>query len=852
MKRTFSVILSFLLLLPTACPVRAEEQPSKAQRYMQLLQLMTGSGDGGFNAENNVTRAEAAKVLSDLIPDGAAYQNPLPGDIAAGAWYAPYVEKAVGSGLMENYSGALFAPYEYISCADAQSALVRILGYSDAGDAGARVRAQLTKGVSHLADSAITRGELAEMVYNALYIRPLSADIAGDTYSVSDATLLEEFLDRTEKIIMRAVLESTEDGSILSDEPAPDGTVQIGGVTYKYDGKSLLPLLGKSIDFCISAQSSDKRLYAAVVYEGDEQTFDADDVEINGQKAVCEQDGRKKNISLDADYITVYNGFRCDRDRRAHNGSVSFLDNDGDGRTDIIFISEYESFVAYETSDFLKTVRFDGGRKLAGRQSISLESLASDYKAELVTKDGSQVNFDSIKRYDAVTLFRNLAGTRVRIIHTSDFAQGKPESVDTAEGEIVIGGTTYRLGRNTDGSVIYTPDRFTEGSYILDAFGNVIGMKKDDTATRYGYVSGVYDDDTGGDGLLVRIVSGGRIERLADEQLRAAPKYSVGNSDVTLYKTAAVLRVNGRRTDNTDVRSLTAGRLVSFEVNDAGELSRMDTKDCGFALAERAFNPDILSFGGLFYIDENTQVVLVPSNSDRAPDDYFASLTLEKSVKYRILGYEIDEDTKIAEAAVISADMRADEPGIITKSTKCSVVEKVVMANVDGDDTYMLRLWTGGEVREVYSSGRDAVDDIIKTLGFGDVIYYSTNSKGLADNVQLVAELSGKKPFAKELRGSGERMFGTLYTIAKKELSRDINAEINSFGISVKGDGTDICEYTVEDTKMPQVYFVDTENRTIRTVSVEDLAAYSEYGSDAMMLLAAKKNYAVSCIVAVR
>ena len=155
-------------------------------------------------------------------------------------------------------------------------------------------------------------------------------------------------------------------------------------------------------------------------------------------------------------------------------------------------------------------------------------------------------------------------------------------------------------------------------------------------------------------------------------------------------------------------------------------------------------------------------------------------------------------------------------------------------------------------MREVYSSGRDAVDDIIKTLGFGDVIYYSTNSKGLADNVQLVAELSGKKPFAKELRGSGERMFGTLYTIAKKELSRDINAEINSFGISVKGDGTDICEYTVEDTKMPQVYFVDTENRTIRTVSVEDLAAYSEYGSDAMMLLAAKKNYAVSCIVAVR
>ncbi len=91
---------------------------------------ITGYEDGSFRPDNNITRAEYAKLILnvfDIKEGGEANFN----DVSNDAWYAPFVASAQANGIITGIDGSFF-PERNLTRQDAAVIICRILGKSSA------------------------------------------------------------------------------------------------------------------------------------------------------------------------------------------------------------------------------------------------------------------------------------------------------------------------------------------------------------------------------------------------------------------------------------------------------------------------------------------------------------------------------------------------------------------------------------------------------------------------------------------------------------------------------------------------------------------------------------------------
>ena len=188
MKRIFAFILSaalcFCLVAPTANAMFADvhdQATSSAVALLQNLGIVTGFPDGTFRPGESFTRAQfcTMAVLLSGARDATAYEGfTIFPDVRANHWARGYINAAVRSlGIVTGFPDGTFQPDIPISYAQAVTALMRLLGYTDAdvglnwpyGYLNKAAQIGLTDGVSLGANDNITRGESARMFYNAIF-----------------------------------------------------------------------------------------------------------------------------------------------------------------------------------------------------------------------------------------------------------------------------------------------------------------------------------------------------------------------------------------------------------------------------------------------------------------------------------------------------------------------------------------------------------------------------------------------------------------------------------------------------------------------------------------------------------
>lgn len=157
-----------------------------AVSYLHTGGIVSGYADGTFEPYQTINRAEFTKIIVgatgyDPAKDPSGFDIYSTSgmnfsDIQKGAWYNPYLRKAIGIGVIEGYPDGTFKPAQEINFAEASKIIVVSTGGNFAG-AGYAPEDWFHKFVNILEqdhaipntilsfDQKITRGEMAEILY---------------------------------------------------------------------------------------------------------------------------------------------------------------------------------------------------------------------------------------------------------------------------------------------------------------------------------------------------------------------------------------------------------------------------------------------------------------------------------------------------------------------------------------------------------------------------------------------------------------------------------------------------------------------------------------------------------------
>ena len=192
LKKVISAVLSLALAASSFVALNASAATfadvadtasyAEAVNALAALGAISGYEDGTFQPNNNITRAEVATMVvaalnmtADAQNSGATTQFTDVNEKAA--WAAGYVNVGVAQGYISGMSATEFAPQDNVTYAQILSMLTRILGYGEFAEARggwpngyltAAATAGILSGVSAGANDAVTRAQVAQLIWNAV------------------------------------------------------------------------------------------------------------------------------------------------------------------------------------------------------------------------------------------------------------------------------------------------------------------------------------------------------------------------------------------------------------------------------------------------------------------------------------------------------------------------------------------------------------------------------------------------------------------------------------------------------------------------------------------------------------
>lgn len=445
-RKILSLILTVAMLVSLlAFPVSASETDETASLVLTDIDsstdvgkavnrlvsrgIINGYNDGTYRPGNAITRAEFCVVMvkfqdqQDYI-DADAMTGFEDLDLDANyAWARPYVAKAVELGIINGFEDKTFRAADPVTYEQAVKMIVCALGYENEGQkptivgdwsSGYIAKAmtlRVTSGTS-IANKTnpTTRGVVAMLVANAL-----DADRnQNKTPNIDMPTNPDTQLGYKEVkgIVTGTYLTELED----ADSSVPKNCIQIDDEVYEI-GFSRDPneFLGCEVEAIIrkAKGSEDYDVVTSI-----EATSRCRVLEIQAglvgafEDGVLEyqlkRDGNYKNAKIDENYITIFNNKYYEYDitdlkNELTDGSVVLVDNNGDGRYDVVRINSYEVFVVYSknTSGQKITLMYDA--EYEGENTIVFPEESTSLIFSL-TRNGKEINFSDIAKWDVLNI----------------------------------------------------------------------------------------------------------------------------------------------------------------------------------------------------------------------------------------------------------------------------------------------------------------------------------------------------------------------------------------------------------------------------------------------------------------
>lgn len=183
-KKIFFVVSMVLVIWLSVAPLSAATTIQiYAGNQLRTLGILQGSGDGGLQLDNNITRAEVAtimvRILTEspvLFPEGKEFS-----DVPAKHWGKSFIQNAYKIGIIHGYPDNTFGPENKITYAEVVAIMVNALGHKEKLDPELVWPENYIRKAKELkvipADSnvsptkEITRGEMALIVWDTILVK---------------------------------------------------------------------------------------------------------------------------------------------------------------------------------------------------------------------------------------------------------------------------------------------------------------------------------------------------------------------------------------------------------------------------------------------------------------------------------------------------------------------------------------------------------------------------------------------------------------------------------------------------------------------------------------------------------
>lgn len=849
LKRILSLAVGAVMALGIVNPVAAFQiaddvagtQYAESATVLGALGIMVGDDDGAFRPNDNISRAEFAKIAVHALGiENIASANQgvsvFP-DVPTSHWANGYINVASSQGIIIGDDTGTFRPEDNISYQEAATILIRVLGHEPAAKSkggypsGYLVQAEqigVTKDVRATSTSFASRGMVAQMTFNSLTVKLMEQTGFGNNinYEVVDKTLLEDKLDVSYDT---GVITGNAQTRITGSSSLKDGQIEIGsGNIFEVGSSDADQLLGYNVNYYYkeNKKNDNELILAQPTNKNETVKIDVKNLaeELKeGATSVSyyanEDDNKATKVNLADQYNVIYNQKHADALTNPKTGNVTLLDNDGDSIYDIVFINEHVNYVVDDTSAFAKKV-YDK----YGNEPLNLDTTANkNLKVSIHDAEGKEMSFDDLKEWDVLSVYKNT--DYVNIIVSRNAVSGMiTESGD--KGEKVIGEKEYEVAGNLNANDLEIE---MEGTFYLDFEGKIAGY--DATARQTAnYAFLLNADMTSG---LNSVLSVQLFDAKGQDIIYNAPdkmRFN-GNSGVASKDVLEALK------DGDKVKP----QLITYELNADGKIAEICTAEdktsafpesflkSKFALNFQGENLEFKAASnklnimnesgkvtGTIGVNANTIVFDIPAGeTDTDNMAIRTSKMFTDSSTYNVLAYDMTED-HVATAIIVTNSVNVEK-----LESPIAIVDKIASVNnADNERVEKLYAYVDGEYTSLLTEANNILVNNGEKLAAGDIIQYATNAQGEIESISVLFSAANMDQEFTNNYGDNNEMT-TVYGKVTKKFADSIN-------VSVDG-GADM-NYGTANAK---VYNFDSSKSASNRITVATAADITKWEDEA-------------------
>ncbi len=730
--------------------------------YKYDLAAKSASGEEGEKLNNiNAVNAMLALGILDVQSDGTFNEE---GAVPLRDYAQIIMNLAVGSktAFENNYSD--YPENRYTTHKEAMHYLVGVLGYDVwevkyPGENSRYIIADkigLLDGISYSAEKNITRGELSQMIYNALTIDMLEQTSYGETYSYEAVNGSNLLYNRFDAVFERGIVTAQYGLNMMSNAEVKEGTIHIDGAAYYVDSTVMDNMLGYTAFAIARVDELGRYRLLGICVDEDNKTvaFDAADItDMDTSKIYYKlKDGSQGNAKINKLNAISLNGKILD----TTDIEDVIFDLEGEIRicpdinsdSSVAFIISPESYKVFGVSlEISERIFLDHGAVYKEKTYIDFGD-----KRTTVIKNGKEAELKDISSGDIISVIENELGTDMLIFASDTVINGTIDAVD--DDVYYIDNNPYTIAkcydefRETD-SVLPEFNIGTTGDFYIDCLGKIASYNSDGTSYKLGYLRAV---GTRGGGLGATYLA--RVYTTDNEwsELEFAKSVTVDGVESLSPDKAVNLIANSKEAiDN----------LIRYKLNGEGKISFIDTlrkedAEKGDAEAIRhdgswanTFNwtADLKTYisAGNYVLSSNTKVFSVPK--DRSDEDeyaYAASPSFAPNSFADLLLYNVDEFTHPS----IIIEIKGASAGYENNHSYMLVTRIARGINEDGEQTVVIQ-GLDGSTPPLWQHKSFTVSESYVTraeeLDVGDIIQFNASKDIMLDFEKRVnAEDIGK------------------------------------------------------------------------------------------------------------